>query len=1040
MAIRAPEAPATHRELLDLTRQVLAILDDQVKRNPDALDEKIAEYVFFPLYHIFRQMDSFPIILVENGVRCLGILITYGWKDKMPQKMVQQLLTLLTFIIDGVPGSHTKREVPEETSLESLRALTALFRIAGSSVTVAAGLADPDAVPALGHGVTVLLDSVVKVSSDAIQQEALSSIQAVYSPLMDQAALANFLPGTISSLAKALSTPKHYKRAFVARCLETVGVVLTCVLGDIRTRSIHVRAQGDGAEQEDSTKLLSPAWLKATSSQVRLALSSMMKLRSSNEDEIRAALRSLCVKLLDECHTTLADCTPFLVETAMVLDEGRKATSITDTNLRHLATIYPELVENAKSAVYNWLSALPRVVQSSDRDTSRNALYNISKGLELMKDLNIESATLEDTVSNALRDSTIALMTSGKSQAVVSSTDVVSVQSHQSMELVSSEIRYPPVLLDHESQKEVRSELVNLIGVIGSHSNASRLAVNLLEHVRTGGMNNNIAAMWLCFELSKAAQASSADETAFLDLSAFADSDSDVELVLQDLYSLSVEILDSHIEGGEADWRLEALALEITSHAAKRAGESFQPELIDVLFPVVTFLGSTHHNLRQHAIIALNEIASACGYESVSALIVDNVDYMVNSVSLHLNTLDISPASTQVLTMMIRLAGPRLVPFLDDVVDSVFGALENYHGYPAFVESLFMVLKELVDQAVGSDLLLLEAQKINGVPNHKKVRPEPEGIEGLLGFLDRRKTRQKYESEESKTKKAAQGHPTRPWNDDEKTGNDAEQDSAPPPEPEKPPNTVTYQLLLRIARLTQHHLTSPTPRLRRSLLELLSTASPALAGDEEAFLPLVNDVWPVVISRLYDPETFIAVEACRTLAQMCITAGDFLASRFRTEWGNGLGDWCRKVKRRVLAGGPQTRTTQEPTRALSGGDAGRKIMIPTAAGGVVEPSTSTPAWSIQATGSGGLGQHSSPVRLWEAVVRLLTSLVTHVRLPDDMFEDILDILAEVLERSAEVREALETVNPDAVWLVRYERGYAERLPTPQMEGVVFIPV
>src|SRR5690606_22271970 len=105
--------------------------------------------------------------------------------------------------------------------------------------------------------------------------------------------------------------------------------------------------------------------------------------------------------------------------------------------------------------------------------------------------------------------------------------------------------------------------------------------------------------------------------------------------------------------------------------------------------------------------------------------------YMVNSVALRLNTLDISPASTQVLTMMIRLTGPRLVPFLDDVVESIFAALENYHGYPLFVESLFSVLKELVNQAVKSDTLLLEDQK-HSVPVHKKKRPQPEGIGGLL--------------------------------------------------------------------------------------------------------------------------------------------------------------------------------------------------------------------------------------------------------------------------------------------------------------------
>ena len=71
---------------------------------------------------------------------------------------------------------------------------------------------------------------------------------------------------------------------------------------------------------------------------------------------------------------------------------------------------------------------------------------------------------------------------------------------------------------------------------------------------------------------------------------------------------------------------------------------------------------------------------------------------------------------------------------------------------------------------------------------------------------------------------------------------------------------------------------------------------------------------------------------------------------------------------------------------------------------------------------------------------LLTSLVLHVQISEDMFEDILALLAETLEKSAKVREALETINADAVWLLRYEQGYIEPLTTPQMEGFTFKPM
>ncbi len=102
--------------------------------------------------------------------------------------------------------------------------------------------------------------------------------------------------------------------------------------------------------------------------------------------------------------------------------------------------------------------------------------------------------------------------------------------------------------------------------------------------------------------------------------------------------------------------------------------------------------------------------------------------------------------------------------------------------------------------------------------------------------------------------------------------------------------------MARITSLTQHYLTSPAPTLRKSLLYLLSTVAPVLGPDEDAFLPLVNSVWPVVVSRLHDGEPYVVIAACEALAALCAAAGDFLASRVKAEWWNGLGKWCARIK------------------------------------------------------------------------------------------------------------------------------------------------
>lgn len=1031
LAIREPEGPTAARELLEPTNQVLAILNEQIQHDPTALDDKIAEYVFFPLYHVFRQMDWYPMLLVENCVKCLYILITHGWKSKISAKLVQQILSLLIFIIDGVPGSEQKREVPEETVLEAFRAQTALLNTAASSATAASGLAQKDTIPVLGYGVTVILDGALDGANPLIQREALRSLQGVYVALREHEALATFLPGTISSLAKMMSAPNRYKAAVLAGGLETVQTVLTRVLGDLRTRPILAQAQSQGDGDADKSKILSPGWLKATASQVKLALSTIMKLRTQEAPQVRDALERLCVALLDECHTTLSNCTAILVETAIILDRVADTTYSAQMSLKHLVGIYPELEEAVKTTVYNWMSSLPRIMQMSDDDSRQTAVHNLSRGVDLLRSLGIESATLDDSISMALKDSMASLVLSSPQTVSLSTQLQLLDGTTPAAEDGSSELQFQPVLLARGSQSGLRSELLGLVKRLGSASQKAKIAASLMDYVRESAQADRVAAMWLCYELVKAANTSSTEADAFLDLSTLTGPSEDTEPILNDLYGFAVQVLDSHAEANSADWRLEALSLEVAAYAAHRSGIVFRPELIDVLFPVAAFLGSENQSLQQQAVAALNSIALSCHYNSVSDLIVDNVDYMVNTVALRLNTLDISPASTQVLLMMIRLAGPRLVPFLDDVVDSIFVALDNYHGYTLFVENLFSVLKEVVDQASRTDQRLLTDYE-RATVDHKKRPRKKGGLDGLLETLEKCAERRARDAAEDASGEFIDGHPTVPWTsesaDEEDKEGEHEQTGAEASE-EKPPNSPIYQLLLRIASLTQHYLTSPTPRLRRSLLELLTTASSVLAGDEDAFLPLVNAIWPVVVGRLYDPEAFITVEACHALSGLCEAAGDFLSSRFRTEWEDGLGDWCRRAKQQASGGSTRFRPSRAQ-RSNPGGGAG--IMIPVRSGDSLEGRGT--ALEVQDPSAGSLGQHASSVKVWEAVVQLLTSIVTYVHVDDDMFDQILDLLADVMERNREVREALEAINADAVWLVRYERGYIEPLPTPRVEG------
>jgi hypothetical protein len=92
---------------------------------------------------------------------------------------------------------------------------------------------------------------------------------------------------------------------------------------------------------------------------------------------------------------------------------------------------------------------------------------------------------------------------------------------------------------------------------------------------------------------------------------------------------------------------------------------------------------------------------------------------------------------------------------------------------------------------------------------------------------------------------------------------------------------------------------------------------------------------------------------------------------------------------------------------------------------------------VQSSSGGALGRFAQASLVWEAVLGLLTAMVECVRVDDEMFDDILGLVVDVLPQHADLKEALETVNADAVWMALYERGMAQGREAPAVEGFEF---
>jgi hypothetical protein len=448
--------------------------------------------------------------------------------------------------------------------------------------------------------------------------------------------------------------------------------------------------------------------------------------------------------------------------------------------------------------------------------------------------------------------------------------------------------------------------------------------------------------------------------------------------------------------------------------------------------------------------VCLDILTNSCKYEDTSTMIIENVDYLVNSVGLKLNTFDVSPYPPQVLFMMVKLCGVRLIPYLDDLVDSMFGILDMYHGYPRLVETMFKTLAAIVEEGTKAPSLLAITNGEAKAVDHRKRQYQRLFVSTLAEDLAARRTkRAKYMDEDVEDDEERVSHPKQPWKaepekvesldadnlSDILNADESEEPLPPPqaPEDEEKPLSKSHTILLHIVKSIPSHLTSPSPYLRRSLLSVLIQGFPALAQNENSFLPVINDLWPAVASKISFPsslssetsstalmtrdvstpsttavsssgtrrieefdfkeETFVSTAACEAIEVMCRTAGDFMASRVETEfprweriyrrtWDKVRQDAEKALERRAhhQSSNAHSSETHAPPESHPSLHLSHSLSL-------VIPGSS----SSSTTGARAFTPHHT---LWRALLSLFITLLTHVRLPLSMGDQICEFLAD----------------------------------------------
>ncbi|KAL9001551.1 MAG: hypothetical protein Q9169_000126 [Polycauliona sp. 2 TL-2023] len=974
-ALRYKVRKSTAKDLLTCLERLTETLH-AVSRS---LDAKLADYVFFPLSHVFSETKELSPRLLEHALSSLLLLIRHGWRDHLSSEVGKQLLILLAFLAAGSAADSNPEQVDEDVAAIAFDCTASLFRSSVLSSFGSAAAISPENIPLLGHTLTVTLDAISNPSATKVRLAACASLLALINGLDDAEALRNFFPGIVSCLTKVLSLGVRSKTPWkiLQACIQLFERILCKVLTDDPPSSSIAVVRSSSA-CEGPTK----DWTEATASQVKVALSTVLPLRYHDRNEVQEALFTLCLSLISDCRRALGNCTVMTLEALVALssqaapEEGRRRSQ----RLQHVFACNLDLLDVLKDSLYGWIVALPRLVTSNDETKRTRMLVQLSTAFQVLSAHDVDMKSFDGLVSTNLR-SCVALAIQQSSTHMITSiasgkTELTRV--FQSAASNKDDRTFDPVVFDSTSQGPVMTGLQMVVRQFESSPMSTALWGNLTDSLKSTTGNEQVATLWLMLELTRRQSLQDPETSQWLNLPT-----DHREPFIEEAYSFCLDVLDRSAHDEAIDWRLQALSLEVVALQATSQGQDFRPELVDALYPILERMGSSNGALQRHAVICLSIVSDSCGYSSASELVIHNADYLVNAIAVKLNTFDISPQALQVMLMMVRLCGSAIIPYLDDLLESIFAILACYHGYPRLVESLFEVLNAIVEEGAKASPRAIEPVT-RTTPSPRRPYT-PITINDVVARLELVRGRSDHRSPSPEPDPESSSIPGSEVTNQASTSEDP-----------APPSSV-HTLIHSITQQTTHHLSTPSPPLRRLLLTLIASSLPSLspssttqADSDTTFLPLIATLWPHITRQILppspssskqttsptDPPTLLtALQTLQTLSQY---GGSFLLSRF-SDLLPQLQTLYHQLEQPML----------HEEKTLGRSRAARSIKF----------------------------------KAWDQIVGLVVTMVVYVGITREMEDAVFEILGgEALLREREgVRGALEGVNPDALWLLEEEK-------------------
>ncbi|KAK4689956.1 TELO2-interacting protein 1, partial [Tremellales sp. Uapishka_1] len=917
LASRQPSAGSPHSKLVNDLSSLTETLPAA------AFIPSIINYLLFPITTIIRSSNpqQLPDDFLEAVFRFLA-LVARNWHDIDLQAWEQLWKFTTMAVAPRVLGKGKTKELDQEVLVRAIELFGALLVQSPSEEMLKRVERDAPLLSTLFQTISIAIEAAnPAVPHVKLQSEAIRLLRRIVQRYLNgkHEMLASVLPGLVSSMSKILHQGK-VKGEIVEESIGLINDVVVETINDKNLRRLGVIrpvmedldqlgqwTEGTDPPEKNSKATpfppLSSSYLAFTSQQLSNALPPLLSTLASHPSHLaRTAIADLAYSLIHHCSSAL----PLLVRpsltTLLVLsrDDFAPVQSYASSKL----SLLPELDRIVLDLLSDSINALPRLIVSQ-QDTKVDHLAKLITAI-----CSIPNTALGDLLGprgsvERWGWSLLNCLEFGRSRGWSKSD--LAIGWDQSFSVDHLEEIFPLIPFRYVESESTANALSRMLVALGRASGEG--ALHSVEYFLLFARSNKgsqvekaVSAIWVAERLLAGISAGKegkmgkrirkmAKEVVRVVVSLDEEDDGeegeespptqDALVPVERSKGINglTTLLDKNVKNANTTQTrrlhiqaqrnlLTAFSMSLLSLSAKILSFSFRPLLLTALYTVLSNLASSQYLVRQYAHVALGKIAFHIGYASPRNMILDNVDYVVNVVSQRLTYSRLSSQAPLVLISMIKLVGNEIVPLVHDVVDEIFDALDDYHGYELLCSTLLAVLSTLID--VMSD----EVESVENVATPEEtIEKPPDAEKDFALFVKWYKERKALN--EKVMEEILERAPQQAWG----TIPEAEPEHA--PEDEEVPPTRSQQVCIQILGKSIYFLSHQSPFLRSKILSLVSKATIVLAsGDRQAeLLPLIDKAWPLILNRLSDDYPYVVTEAAQVIACLSENVGDFMGKR-----------------------------------------------------------------------------------------------------------------------------------------------------------------